>query len=303
MRFYYGAFGLIILSEIELFGLEPIMPDSVSSLKGPDVTIGLGKVPECLNVISATRKNVQTGPGEVLITHPKIARFLIRTGTRVIIEPLNGMSLSQVAMHVMGSCFGALLQQRKTLTLHGGAVKRKDRGVVLFLGRRGSGKSTLTAMMGDKGYDVLTDDLCAVDRKRHGYCMFAGIPSIKLCSKTLSTLRLDSTGFRTVQTHCEKYLIPVKRQMDQLPQDIERIYILAWGDSVDIAPVPMSQAVYMLRKNTFRRWMIKQTMGEKLLFETCGHIAQSTPVYAFIRPKELRLVKYSLGCLMEHFET
>jgi len=53
------------------------MPAAISLLKGPDVTVGFGKIPERLNVVSSIRSNVQTGLGVVLITHPKIAIFLI----------------------------------------------------------------------------------------------------------------------------------------------------------------------------------------------------------------------------------
>lgn len=301
MPFYYGAFGLTIESGIELFGLEPIGPGDLRLSGRPDVSIGLGKVPENLEFAHAKKGHVQVGPGEVLITHPLSARFLIQHGESVVIDPL-GLSLHQVALGVTGSCLGAVLQQRMKLTFHGGAVKREGRGVILFLGRKGAGKSTISALLGRDGYDVLVDDICAVEKTEDGCSLLPGIPSIKLCSRSIDTLGYDSNGLRMVKTHCDKYLVPIKHMVNQGLPVIERIYILGWADRMEIVSVNRKQAVPLLSKSTYRKWMIRQIMGESGVFGVCSHIAQSVPVYTFLRPKDLLCIEESLEYVMKHLE-
>lgn len=301
MPYYYGAFGLTIESGIELFGLEPIDSVDIRLSGRPDVSIGFGKVPENLGFGYAKKGHTQVGPGEVLIIHPQSARFLIQHGERVVIDPL-GTSLQQVALGVTGSCLGAVLHQRMKLTFHGGAVKREGRGVVLFLGRKGAGKSTISALLGRDGYDVLADDICAVERTDDGCSFLPGIPSIKLCSRSIDTLGYDSTGLRMVKTHCDKYLVPIKPRMGNELPVIERIYILGWGDRMEIAPVNRKLAVPLLIKSTYRKWMIRQVMGESGVFDVCSHIAQSVPVYTFLRPKALSCIEDTLEYVMKHLE-
>lgn len=297
---YYVAFGLVIRSCIELFGLEPLDTEDRGLSPRPDIIIEFGKVPEHLERSHAEKGFVQVGPDEVLITQPHNARFLIQRGKRVIIEPCECMSLSQVVLGLTGTCLGAVLQQRMNLTFHGGAVKKQGQGVVLLLGRRGSGKSTMTALLGRAGYDVSGDDLCAVERTEHGCSLLPGIPSIKLCSRSIGTLGYDPTGLRMVKTHCDKYLVPTKPMIRNELSAVDRIYILGWGDRLEIAPVPKKQAVLLLIKGTYRKWMIRKIMGESDLFRVCSHIAQSVPVYTFIRPKDPERIEESLNYVVEH---
>ena len=88
-------------------------------------------------------------------------RYAVRGGCEIFYDPAEGASARNVRLYLLGSAFGALLHQRGILPLHANAVAL-DGQVHAFLGHPGAGKATLAAAFHDRGYRLLSDDVCAV---------------------------------------------------------------------------------------------------------------------------------------------
>src|SRR6185437_2825507 len=72
------------------------------------------------------------------------------------------------ALHILGSCTGALLFQRGLIPLHGNTTATKH-GAAMFVGKIGAGKSATTMALLRRGHRLVADDISAVSLKPRTY--------------------------------------------------------------------------------------------------------------------------------------
>ena len=112
-RFNYYYLGMNIESCMQL-------PELSVGLRGElDVEIRFGKVPEMLPDATSTGVRYQAAPGRLLFHVDEVASFLICDGQEIIIEFVQPLDEDSVRLFLLGTSFGALLQQRGVLPLHG----------------------------------------------------------------------------------------------------------------------------------------------------------------------------------------
>lgn len=101
--------------------------------------------------------------GRHWIDMPGIARFRFgRRGGSVVARPHPSVAAGLVEDAYRRAVLPLVLQVRGTEVLHASAV-RSPGGVVAFCAESGTGKSTLAAALGRRGYPVWADDAIAVD--------------------------------------------------------------------------------------------------------------------------------------------
>jgi len=160
-EFNYTAYGLS-------WQLPLSWPDLRSSQnQNPDVVVRFGSVPKGLpdSVAVGPLRNVTQGA--VLFTFPQVARYLIRDGCEIIIQPEPDADDSTIILALLGTCAAILLHQRGILPIHASAIKT-PRGAVLFTGHSGYGKSTLLGAFLGRGYAMLNDDIAAIEMEEDG---------------------------------------------------------------------------------------------------------------------------------------
>jgi hypothetical protein len=99
---------------------------------------------------------------------------------------LKGSTLSVLQAHDDSDFFTAilttqilpLLSSLRRVTLHGGVVVQNGKAVI-YLGPEGVGKSTLTAYLQQKGFEIYSDDVAAVE-SIPSLSVFPGLPEIRL---------------------------------------------------------------------------------------------------------------------------
>lgn len=298
MSYLYTAYGLTIKSEIELPELKPHGILTINPVDA-DVTIRSGMVEENLPSAHSKRKHVQVGDREVLLTFKHVGRFLVTNGTDILFSSFAQAQPSQIRLHLLGSCLGAIFQQRSKLTFHGGAVNIKNQ-ITLFLGKRGTGKSTLTATFFNRGYLVFSDDVCVMDDPYVGNNLYPGAPFIKLCTSSLKKLGSDSVGLQKVITSREKYLLPLPTGSENAPVKVDRIYILRWGNQIRITHVSKKEALPLLAGNTYRPWMSKKNLGEAKILDMCTQLIQRIPVYTLTRPFDITRIEEAIPHIESH---
>jgi hypothetical protein len=58
---------------------------------------------------------------------PDIARFLLKDGSEIVVEPEPEASVADIPSFILGTVFGILLHQREQIVLHASAVRVNGR--------------------------------------------------------------------------------------------------------------------------------------------------------------------------------
>ncbi|MCF2514333.1 hypothetical protein LVY65_04535 [Sphingomonas sp. G124] len=274
----YSAFGLAIRSDIELPELFPSQSDAVA-----DVVIALGAVPAPERPDTDV---VVNGEG-VFLYISGVARYWIRDGLRILIEPEPGVPQRNVRLFLLGSAMGVLLLQRGHLPLHANAVEIEGKAFA-FMGGSGSGKSTLAASLHDRGHRVIADDVCVV-RFGNNDAVFAcpGIPRLRLWERALNATGRDPAVYERSyagDAAIRKFDVPVANEMaagEALP--LAGLFILATGDEFEISRLSGLEAAELVYANTYRGKFVALTGTATDHWRSAIRLINSTPIFRFER--------------------
>ena len=229
----YNLFGITICSEIQL---PSVMRGSI----GADAYIRYGKVPSQLKQAKIVYPNIQMNETQFLYDLGKSGRFLVQNGQEIIVEATEEINGIQLGLFLLESVvLGALLQQRGYLLLHACAITDGNSAIV-FLGKSGSGKSTTAAAFLERGYKLLTDDICAIkfDENSMAY-VYPSFPQQRLQLDTLRYLHKRTDYKQYPQT--EKYLVPVDSVFHTKAVSLEEIYILETSEQPQLTITGLSK--------------------------------------------------------------
>lgn len=276
----YKAYGLLFSSEL-------LIPELLEAEGTPDVVIKLGIVPDSLSNPVGVGARFQATPQEFLLRLIKIAGFYVTGGNEITVEPWGVDNDLNIRLFLLGSVFGALLQQRGYLVLHGSSIEINGKGV-LFTGVSGIGKSTLAAAFQNKGYKVLTDDVSAVKINKDGipYIM-PGFPSLKLWKDAAIRMGADVTGLSPVISNRDKYRIDIEASFYDQPVRLQKIFILGTNDTSNIivSEIASIGKLESLINNTYRYRFLKGQGVEHLHFQQCSCVTNKTAFYNVFRPQ------------------
>ena len=151
-KFYYKTFGLTIESEI----LLPELYDIRYNSEPIDVKVALGKVPEKKSIIGFQKPISAYNKNEYWQEIPNIARYYAKKGNKIIIEPLCDR-WGEIRLFLQTNIWYAILFQLNILPLLASGVINKNGDLILFAGKKLSGKSTLLFQFINKGYTPFSD--------------------------------------------------------------------------------------------------------------------------------------------------
>jgi len=281
----YSVAGLSIRSEI-------VLPELVSigyQHAEPDVEIQLGPVPTRLPGASSSHGEAEVTDDEVLLNIPGVARFHISGGCQIRIEAETDAEAKDVRVFLLGSALGAIYLQRGFFPLHASVVVMHGNAIA-FSGDSGTGKSTMAAWMNQQGYPLLCDDVCVVRFDENEKPMaYAGFPRLKLWRDTLEACHIDAQPLQRDHFRADKYHLPVVGKFCNDPVPLRHINILQFAESdpvpriTDINP---TQAVHLLRDNTYRYQYISGLGLTRKHFLDCVKVAKSTRMHILSRPQQ-----------------
>jgi hypothetical protein len=279
----YFVFGLRVRSELALPELEPMATDDGGE---PDVEIRLDALAPALPSVRHATAMIQIGDGDCLVTVTKVARYRVRNGTEIIVDPAAGSSERNIRLFLLGTALAALCHQRGLLPLHASAVEADGRAIA-FMGPSGAGKSTLAARLQSRGYRVLCDDVCVVSFDADGQPqVWPGLPRLRLWGDAVTALGRDAGAFDRVHDGMDKYLLPFKAGASWAPLPLACVYVLHEdGRSLDegVRPLTGAQAVDAVMANTYRGGMVAPMGRSPSHFMQCTAIARQIGVYAVDR--------------------
>jgi hypothetical protein len=275
----YKAFGLNIQSQIPISGFIP-----VNSVQQADVMIETGTVPESLSVVSNRGVLYQANETEYLMHLNGIGSFYVNRGNKIIISKNKLAGWKDINVFLVGRVFGALLHQRRLLTLHGSTLKYNGK-ILVFAGHSGSGKSTLAAALIDRGAELLSDDISAINTIGNKPMIIPSFPVIKLWEDSLLSLGKNPADFQFIRDGYRKYYVPVARFLEQ-PQVPDHIVILGSHNQEKFESKPLSgiEKFNALKNHTYFIRGINHTGIETAHFGLCNALAQQTPITRINRP-------------------
>lgn len=265
-----SLFGWRVRSAIPLPELSPWLGDD----RSPEVEIRLGNVPVHLEGAEEDEGPfLQIGPdGTCRFEMPAVARYLVRQGSEIVVEPRVPFTDPAVRRFLLGTVLGLLCHQRGVLPLHASCAVIAGRAVA-FAGSSGTGKSVIAAALARRGCAVLADDVCAVDwRDPRGPVVLPGPGEVALWPKALEAFGLAPTPPARWRDTVEKYAVTVAAS--PVPMPLGTLYQLQRGKVPErITPLAGMPALLQLTRGLHATTLAQRLLGHEGMFRAAGRIA------------------------------
>lgn len=300
----YKAFGLRVVSDFELDVLEPLNDHF------DKVDLHIRRVEGLIrNRNRPSDPWFEFTPQTQYMYWHAIGAYLIQDDANILVDPLPGSSDHLVSQALLGLVMSLVLERRKLLCLHAGAIEVDARAVVL-LGDKGAGKSTTSAAMMSAGYRPITDDLVAVDvplDRKLPPSIRPGFSSLKLWPDSVAALQLPSSDKdRLVHPKSDKVQ---KRMPGKMPEDdtvlgaafvLRRSPHLREPIATKLAP---HDALQNLLRYTFMARYGETQLGQDHLvlhMKRCAALAAMVSVYILEYPDDLTQLDAVVETICEH---
>lgn len=285
-RFQYSLYGL----QVELpFAL----PGGASPTdQAPDVVIRFGDVPVTLERIESRGARFQAAPGTLLAWVDGVARYLVLQGREIVIHPAPGAQEEDLRVLLLGSPFGALLQQRSVLPLHASVVAT-EQGAILLMGASGVGKSSLAAMLTRRGLLCLSDDIAAITIDPNGTPrVHPGMAQLHVWPDVLSTLGKSLDSLARLRSKVGKRTLPLGDRFTPISQPIARIYHLETDvktPDLSLSALGPAKKVEALVDLTYRTEFLKGLGARATHFSLVARTVAKVPVFRLVQPDDGKL--------------
>ena len=282
----FTAYGIPIFSSVNL---PAFVETSEVTDEVKPIVVKIGKVPDELENAPLVKKPFSVfNEHEFLYRLPGVARYYVRNGEEVIIEPICD-NQEDILLYFYSNCMAAALYQRNLIPFHVSGVFIEDNKVVLFAAPSRTGKSTTSVMLQQKGYAPFTDDT-AILNVENGKCYaYASYPMMRLWENTLKN--------QTLLHESEKQLLRKNIEINKfgfsfhdrfVAEKVEvvgMVHMALEGDEVRISKLNQSDAVELMSTNVYRKQWIKGMRKNVVQFRHLIDVANVLPAWKATRPK------------------
>jgi hypothetical protein len=251
------------------------------------VTISIGTVPDHLEDPILARRFYETNQNHLLLRITDVGHYLVTDGRAVVISPTDGATPHEVRVFLLGTCLGAVLNQRGFLVLHASVIGTPD-GAVLFAGESGAGKSTLLGELLARGHRMMVDDVCAVrfdDLDRP--IVVPSYPRTRLWASAADKLSIDVTGLPRTRPSMEKFERQVPEQYWDHEAPLARLYHLTAADTDEFTITKLAplEAFETVLRNGYRDVMLLDGFDRRPEhFAMASKAARSAIISRVVRP-------------------
>jgi hypothetical protein len=279
----YWGFGLNIESEIEFPELFP------ATFNEPDLTVSFGKTPnEIVGEGVVHKVRMSASPVEYLLDINNIARYYAAGGNKIIIEPYTGADIESIRLFMLSNAMAAILHQQNKIPLHASGILT-EKGLVLFTGPSGIGKSTTVFGLMQQGYKLFTDDVCVLnyDQQSGTVEAVASYPMMKLWESTLDNINASPVD-RSYQLRPKlpKYGVSQHQQFNTSSIAISDVFIIRADNlTSDFSCTLLNkvEAFSALQQNTYRRRQVDIMNLRQQHFQMISKLASQANVYVLKR--------------------
>ncbi len=278
----YSCFDFCLRSEIALGELVP----AGEAAARPVVDVRFGRLPEELAGGQAANGGLQVSGDAVLLTVNGIARYLVRGGREIVVDPAPAGSERNLRLFLLGSALGILCHQRGLLPLHANAIVAGG-GAYAFAGPSGAGKSTLAAHFSRAGYEILCDDVCVISFDEAGLpCAWPGLPRLKLWGDAAAAFGHDRASLDRAIEGLDKYHVPLAPGGAPRPVPFRRLYVLGRSEGEaggEIVRLRGQRAMEAAMAQTYRGFYLGPMGRRARHFQQCAALLAHVEVYSATR--------------------
>lgn len=291
----YGVVGLTVDSEIVLPGLSP------AKAAGADVLIRQRPVPLSLEGAEASRSTWARAGDRFHFRLPGLARFLLVGGRDISFETEGGTSSENIAALIAANVLGIALHQRGLVAIKAAAVDVAGRAVLLC-GASGAGKSTLAAALVQKGYSLLSDDMCVIVPDAVPKLRSDG-HTLKLWQHTIDKLEIGAKRGAQLREGIGKFCVEAERvSRRELP--VGAIYALREARAPHkpgIETPNIVDAALTLRRNALHPRLINELNQRNAYFQAAALTANAAGIHTLLCNLEFGSLPSTIAMLEDHW--
>lgn len=281
--YFYKMYGLTIKSTF-------FLPEAVECalVEEPDVFLELGHPPD--------KELQEAKAGKLCRLEKEVAwfylenwgMFYVEHGNHIIVWKETEM-LTDLARnsYVIGTTMGLLLFQRDIIPIHSGAVE-KNGVCILVVGDSGSGKSTNTDRLREKGCQFVSDDVAAVNIVGGKVMVSPSFPQQKLCRDAALRQGYALEDLIYIDENRDKYAIRLKSGYvtENLPLGLILELEPTEEEELSISKICGLDKIKLLYRNIYRGYAWNEMGMSRQVQENILHIAEQVPMYVCRRPRK-----------------
>jgi hypothetical protein len=251
----------------------------------PDILVIYKPLCSTLDAVSSRGVLWQAAEALFLLDIPDVAKYLVKDGREITIDPAPGASDSDLEHYLNMLPLAAFLYQRGMLVFHAAAVAN-DQGVILLAGDSGSGKSSLLMALYQRGWRVLADDLAIIglDGQGHPFILSTS-QEIILWPATLNKFGISSATLPSVDAN--RFKFKIINQVNSGSQQVRFMYKLEVNSK---GSVEFEEIMGINRFQAIMRCLYNSHVADALFnrldyLRSAATIAQSLPIGRLKRPR------------------
>ncbi len=283
-KFTYRLFGLIVNSEIEF-------PELLEAQGEADVHIRLFDLSRNSTCEGGSESSWSADSESFFLNIKDTGKYLVRQGRVIEVEPAASVQPGNLRVFILGTCMGVLLHQRGVLPIHASGISTKH-GCVMFSGVSGIGKSTLAMAFHKRGYNIVTDDICAISLDKKGKAVVSpAYPQVKIKSESASLIGISTQGLLPVSADLDKFRLPVKEDFQHVEIPIHKIYFLGESELPKTVFRQMhgKEKLISLLENTYRRELLGKLAQTEGHFQVCQSVGRQLTAMSLVRQRNTAL--------------
>jgi hypothetical protein len=211
----------------------------------------------------------------------------VQSGNEIILDPFPNVEQRVIRLALLGVVMSVLLNQRGILVLHASAVSLNGTAMA-FLGHKEAGKSTLAATLYARGYQLVADDVVAVDISgAKAPMILPAFPQLKLWPEAVAAAVGDVLeAWPQLHSQVEKRGRLVNGRFVRQPVAVGHLYVLEQGASLEIQPLRPQEAMMQLISYSSMARFGRQALAinDDRHFFQCARLARHSQVYYLKRP-------------------
>jgi len=291
--YYYTIYGLHIQSDIEIEAFQEVEQfasnDEIYRIESAEVNFKGYKFIDDFVI------REQTNHGFLYVIKDVVA-FLITENRMKVFPLIDNRKVWQ--SYLIGGAMSIILVQMGCFLLHGSAVQSNE-SAYLFLGLSGVGKSSLAAGLDQLGFNIITDDICAISKSDKDLYISAGTKQVRLLKDAVKLLNIKNVLPLDHPTAQPKFGYNFPRKPTEYKTKVVKIVELVvdekMEEEIEMERIDSFGKIKLLKANFYKEDLAKTLKAHALNFQFMMLSAKGIECFRIKRKHK----NYELNSLIE----